>query len=141
MSKSSIAQSLVAWDNALVNVKANAPDLPNLAIYTAELERVLGGARDLTAQLDAQTGKKQQLSKDRQVLMKAGVVAVARLRAALKAHYGFDSERLIDYGARPVRPRTRKTALRKASKAKAAPQPEPPPPSPPPGPPPNGVAP
>jgi hypothetical protein len=122
MSKSSIAQSLVAWENALVNVKANAPDLPDLAVYTAELEKVLTGAKDLTAQLDGQKGKKQQLSKDRQVLMKEGAVSVARLRAALKAHYGFDSERLIDYGARPVRPRVRKTALAKNPEKTPPPQ-------------------
>src|SRR4051812_6392614 len=127
MSKSSIAQSLVAWENALANVKANAPDLPNLAAYTAELEKVLADAKDLTAQLDGQTGKKQQLSKDRQGLMKAGTVAVARLRAALKAHYGFDSERLIDYGARPVRPRARKTALAKNPGKTPPPQVSPPP--------------
>jgi hypothetical protein len=118
MSKSSIAQSLVAWENALVNVKANAPDLPDLAVYTAELEKVLTGAKDLTAQLDGQKGKKQQLSKDRQVLMKEGAVSVARLRA----HYGFDSERLIDYGARPVRPRVRKTALAKNPEKTPPPQ-------------------
>jgi hypothetical protein len=114
MAKSSIAQSLVAWENALVNVKTNAPDLPNLAVYTAELEKILTGAKDLTAQLDSQKGKKQQLGKDRQTLMKEGTKAVTRLRLALKAHYGPDSERLIDYGARPVRPRSRKGGLVKS---------------------------
>ncbi|MFL6197163.1 MAG: hypothetical protein ACJ75H_23455, partial [Thermoanaerobaculia bacterium] len=33
-----------------------------------------------------------------------------RLRAALKAHFGIDSERLVEFGARPVRPRSRRTA-------------------------------
>jgi hypothetical protein len=113
MSRNSIAQSLVAWENALANVKTNAPDLPNLGVYTAALEKVLADAKDLSAQLDGQKGKKQQLAKDRQALMKAGTAAVARLRSALKAHYGLDSERLIDYGARPVRPRTRRSPLEK----------------------------
>jgi hypothetical protein len=127
MSKNSIAQSLVAWENALANVKANAPGLPDLGVYAGALEKVLADAKELSAQLESQTGKKQQLAKDRQALMKAGTVAVARLRAALKAHYGFDSERLIDYGARPVRPRVRKTALvkspEKAPKPQVAPEP------------------
>jgi hypothetical protein len=114
MSKSSIARSLVGWENALVNVKTNAPDLPDLAVYTAELEKVLAAAKDLSAQLESQTGKKQQLAKDRQTLMKAGTKAVTRLRLALKAHYGLDSERLIDYGARPVRPRSRRPSLAKS---------------------------
>lgn len=127
MSKNSIAQSLVAWENALANVKANAPDLPNLAVYTVELEKVLASAKDLSAQLESQIGKKQQLGKDRQTLMKAGTVAVARLRAALKAHYGFDSERLIDYGAKPVRPRARKTGLVKKPGKTPAPEATPPP--------------
>jgi len=114
MSKNSIAQSLVAWENALANVKTNAPDLPDLGVYAGALEKVLADAKELSAQLESQTGKKQQLAKDRQALMKAGSLAVARLRFALKAHYGPASERLIDYGARPVRPRARKGALVKS---------------------------
>lgn len=113
MSKSSIAQSLVGWEAALANVKANAPDLPDLGIYTALLEKLLVEAKDLTAQLDSQQGKKQQLTKDRRQLMKEGTEAVSRLRAALKAHYGPKSERLIDYGARPLRSRGRKAPAEK----------------------------
>ena len=114
MSKNSIAQALVGWENALVNVKSNAPDLPDLGVYTGALEKVLVDAKDLSARLESQIGKKQQLAKDRQALMKAGALAVTRLRLALKAHYGPSSERLIDYGSRPVRPRARKTALAKS---------------------------
>jgi hypothetical protein len=113
MSKNSIAQALVAWESALTNVKSNAPDLPDLGVYAGALEKVLVDAKELSAQLESQTGKKQQLAKDRQALMKAGTLAVTRLRLALKAHYGPSSERLIDYGSRPVRPRSRKPALAK----------------------------
>jgi hypothetical protein len=127
MPRTTIADFLVSWDNLLANVQANAAEVPDLAVYTAPLRQVLTETKDITARLDARRALKQQDSRDRRVLLHQGVAAAARLRAALKAHYGLDSERLIEYGSRPLRPRKR---------AKKNPPPQSPQPQ---GPPQNGA--
>jgi hypothetical protein len=123
MSKSSISSSIVAWENVVANAKASAVDVPGIAEYTAPLEQILAQAKELTARLEMRKGVKQDETKLRQTLMKDGRVQVSRIRSALKAHFGPDSERLIEFGARPVRPR-------KKAPAKPEPPPVPPPETP-----------
>jgi hypothetical protein len=73
------------------------------------MEEILAQAKDLSARLEMRKGIKQQESKERRLLMQQGRRQAARLRAALKAYFGVDSERLVEFGARPIRPRTRKS--------------------------------
>ncbi len=108
MSKSSIAEAIVAWEKALLNVKANSPDAPGLATYTAPLEKILDDAKNLSASLESRKALKQQESKDRAALMKQGNQQITRIRLALKAFFGPNSERIIEYGGRPVRARRSK---------------------------------
>ena len=108
MPKSSIADSIVAWEKAVANARANAMDIPGMEGYLAPLEKILGDAKDLTARLDMRQGVKQQETKDRKALVQAGNVQVSRIRSAIKAFFGPNSERVIEFGARPVRPRKNK---------------------------------
>ena len=59
-------------------------------------------------------GVKQQETVDRNNLLEKGNVEVSRLRSAIRAYFGPSSERLIDFGARPVRPRSRKKSTEKS---------------------------
>src|SRR3954468_23246154 len=120
MSKSSIADSIVAWENVLANAKASAAEVPGITDYTAPLEQILAEAKDLTARLEMRKGVKQDETQARQTLMQKGAVQVSRIRSALKAHFGPNSERLIEFGPRPVRPR---------KKSPAKPEPPVPPPA------------
>jgi hypothetical protein len=128
MAKTSIAQAIVAWENALTNAKTGATEVPGIEGYTAPLEAILAEAKALTARLDMRKGVKQQETLDRNNLMKKGNVQVSRIRSAIRAFFGPNSERLIDFGARPVRPRTRKKSNEKAAPPQvpeaAAPEPE-----------------
>ena len=108
MSKSSIADAIVAWENAITNAKANAADAPGIADYMAPLEQMLAQAKALSASLENRKAVKQQETKDRKALMQQGGYQVSRLRSALKAYYGRDSERIIEYGGRPVRSGSKK---------------------------------
>lgn len=59
-------------------------------------------------------------------ILTKGSLAAAKLRAAVKAHYGRDSERLVEYDMRPIRPRKRKPATPPAVESPpAAPSPPP----------------
>lgn len=108
MSKSSIADAIMAWETALMNAKASAPDSPGLADYMAPLEKTLADAKALSASLETHKALKQQESRDRLVLMQQGNEQVSRLRSSLRAFFGPRSERNIEFGGRPVRPRTGK---------------------------------
>jgi len=122
MSKSSIAEAIVAWEKVLLNVKASSPDAPGLAGYTAPLEKILDDAKNLSASLESRKALKQQESRDRKVLMQQGNKQVSRIRLSLKAFFGPNSERIIEYGGRPVRPRTNKKPV-VAETPPAAPKP------------------
>ena len=120
MAKSSIADALVGWEKALLNIKATASDAPGIAVYTAPLEKILEDAKNLSASLEGHKAMKQQESRDRAALMQQGNRQVSRIRLALKAFFGPNSERIIEYGGRPVR-------ARRSKKPNPPPAPTPPP--------------
>lgn len=111
MPKNSIASVIATWENVLANVKVHTGEVPNLDVYTAPLEQLLASAKEMNARLDMRRGVKQEETKERRALMLQGKKQVAKVRAALKAHFGVDSERLLEFGARPIRPRTQKNPV------------------------------
>jgi hypothetical protein len=124
MSKTSIADAIVAWESALTNAKTGATEVPGIEGYTAPLEQILAEAKALTARLDDRKSLKQQDTAERKSLMKKGNFQVSRIRSAIKAFFGPNNERVIAFGARPLRPRTRKTPNEPAAPPAAAPGPE-----------------
>ena len=104
----SIGNQTLDLQNLVVNAKANAADVPGLDVHLAPLEQVVADVKDLNARLEMRKGIKQDETQERKALLVKGRKLAARVRAALKAHFGIDSERLVQYGARPVRPRTKK---------------------------------
>jgi hypothetical protein len=125
MSKTSIADAIVAWESALANARTSATEVPGIEGYTAPLEQILADAKALTARLDDRKAVKQQETLERKILMKKGNVQVSRIRSAVKAFFGPNSERVIAFGARPVRPRTRKTPTEPAAPPQVPPAPAP----------------
>lgn len=117
MPKNALADIIVDWEKLLTNIQLRTAELPGLQAITSslvpELEQVLSEVRAMSANLDAKAALKQQASKDRRELVKRGGRIVSRLRAALKAQYGVDSELLVEFGARPIRARPRSLELRK----------------------------
>ena len=124
MSKTSIADAIVAWESALTNAKTGATEVPGIEGYTAPLEQILAEAKALTARLEDRKSLKQLDTVERKTLMKRGNVQISRIRSAVKAFFGPNSERVIAFGARPVRPRTRKASTEQAARPAAAPGPE-----------------
>lgn len=132
MPRSSIADAIVAWEKAVANARSNAMDVPGMEGYLAPLEKILTDAKDLTARLDMRNGVKQEETKDRRALIQAGKVQVSRIRSAIKAFFGPNSERVIEFGGRPVRPRSKKVKQVKSEPpavTPGAPPPEPPKPA------------
>ncbi len=71
-----------------------------------EEEQLLGRLRETTAQRRELTAEGSRIRRE--------------LGAVLQAHYGFDNERLIQFGIRPQARSKRKTATRVRDGAKAA---------------------
>jgi hypothetical protein len=102
------ADFVTDWEATLTNCRNRAAELPDLSSYIVPLETLLAEAKVLTARKKSLRGVKQQETLDLQEVMSNGREAAIRLRAALKAHYGPKSERLIEFGMRPLRKRVRK---------------------------------
>jgi hypothetical protein len=109
MPNNSQADVVTDWEATLTNVIANAAELPNLDIYKEPVERILREVKAKMAGSKQRRAVKQEENKELRELLVEGREAMAKLRAAIKAHYGPKSERLIEYGMRPQRPRRPKS--------------------------------
>jgi hypothetical protein len=110
MPKTSLADFVTDWETLLKNVSDAAAELPNMDVYKGALEKLLASAKDGIALSHARRGVKQQETKDLQELMGQGKDAAAQLRAAVKAHFGPRSERLLQFGIKPIRKRKKAPA-------------------------------
>jgi hypothetical protein len=107
MPKNSQADILTDWETLLKRVASNAGDLPNIEIYSAPLAQLLDTAKNGLALSKAHKATKQEGTQDFKSLVRAGKDAATKLRAAVKAHFGPRSERLVEFGIQPLRPRKR----------------------------------
>ena len=119
MPKSSIAGQMIDHENLVITARASAAEVPGIATYITPLEQVLVDLRELNPRLETRKGIKQQEVQERKALLKKAKELASRIRAALKAHFGLDNERLVEFGARPIRPRVKS---QKNNKPEPAPQ-------------------
>ena len=125
MPKSTISGQMVDHENLVVTAKASAAEVPGIATYLAPLEQVLADLKELNPRLETRKGVKQQEIQERQALLKKAKDLASRIRAALKAHFGLDNERLVEFGARPVRPRAKSQKNNQPEPAPQTPTPAP----------------
>jgi hypothetical protein len=97
--------SLQRFNDALAGRAAETPQLEgNRAIFGGMVSRVLGFAQQ-QAEL---TASKQDITQQFQEELAGAQRLATALRAALKSHYGPDSERLVEFGIQPFRGKNRK---------------------------------
>ena len=105
--------SLQRFNAALAGKAEETPQLEgSRAIFDAMVTRIHELAQE---QAELTAGKQDTTRRLQEELVDAQRLATA-LRAALKSHYGPDSERLVEFGIQPFRGRSRRQS-----------QPEPPP--------------
>lgn len=127
MPRNSIADLILDWETLLAKIRASVAGLPGLEAFIAPLEKLLADAKEMTARLETTRGIKQQESQQRRALLQEGKDLTSRIRAALKAHFGLQNERLVEFGISPIRSRSR---ARTTQAPEPAEQPKPEPPSP-----------
>ena len=86
---------------------ANREELFHLEVPLVKLDGVLVEVKDLTAQQASLAAAKQDVSKRLATLMREGEVLMAFVDAGIKQHYGNRSEKLVEFGLQPFRPRPR----------------------------------
>lgn len=102
MNGKSIADEVLDTQNLLTTARAIEAEVPGLANYLDPLEQTLKDTQEFNSRLQTRKGVKQDDTKGRRALLAQSRKLVSRVRAALKAHFGLDSERLVEFGARPI---------------------------------------
>ncbi|HET9210622.1 MAG TPA: hypothetical protein VFR03_09500 [Thermoanaerobaculia bacterium] len=98
--------TLNGWERLLASLEANAPDLPQLETYRAQLKGMLDAARTASAEQAAMAAVKQEATKRLQELLTEGRKLATFLRSGVRQKYGNRSEKLVEFGLRVFRSRT-----------------------------------
>ena len=101
----SFADFITDWERLLTAVTNNAAELPDLSLQAASLDGLLDEAKALGARQDASRSQLAADAKRRRELIFEGRAAASRLRSAIKGHLGGHNEKLVEFGARPIRQR------------------------------------
>lgn len=99
-------QKVAGWEITNTGLTANQTQLQHLETLRVSLEERSVLFKNLFAQHSALTTSKQEIVKQMQELFRETETLVALLRAAVRQHYGKDSEKLIEFGLQPYRGRT-----------------------------------
>lgn len=104
---SSFADFIHDWEQLLAALDSNAGELPDVSAHRQPLEQVLVNAKAISARQDAHRAGLGQATRELEAVMADGRDSANRLRNFLKSHYGVRSDKLTEYGVRPVRKRSR----------------------------------
>jgi hypothetical protein len=107
-----IADYVDDWQQLLTAIIANASDLEPLETLRQQLATTLVEVQDFSSREKANRSERQQWTQKRQEAMVRGKDLASRLRSGLRLAYGSRTEKLVEFGALPLRPR--KTAKKPA---------------------------
>ena len=107
MSRERFSVTVEGWRSLGDGLEANAADHPNFEPHRLQLKEMTARAFDLVTQRNALESQKQAVTNELQTLLEEGRKVASFLRAAMKASYGNRSEKLVEFGIRPFRHRSR----------------------------------
>ncbi len=110
MSKSSQEETLSDWEQLLAAVGANQEDLPHAGTVRSQLAASVEELRLLQSDRDRLWTETQRMTQEIQQALARGRDLATRIRAYARSTYGIHSDKLLEFGARPIR---RRRALRK----------------------------
>ena len=96
------------WEQVAAGVTANEAQVPQLVAGLARLEALIVLMRNLNLQYTALRATKQELVQQIQSALREGDAIADFLKTGARAHYGSDSEKLVEFGIQPFRGRRRK---------------------------------
>src|SRR4051812_10013984 len=101
----SYGDTLKEWELITEACTVNAVDLHNLAEQRDQLEALLTQAKSVRTEQAAFTASRQDRSSQLATVLDDGRKLASFLRAGIKQRYGNRSEKLAEFGVRPLRPR------------------------------------
>ena len=107
MASNTFSKTVTDWELLATTVAANAEDLAHLEQTRLELSVMLQRAMELGVQQDRQQAESQQTSRALEETLRKGDALAARLRAGVRAKYGYKSEKLTEFQIRPIGRRSR----------------------------------
>lgn len=96
------------WQQLLGAYVANASELQSVESLSQQLTTTLAELQEFGVQEKASRSERQQFTKRRRETINRGRELAIRLRAGVKSVYGPKSEKLVEFGVKPFRRRTRK---------------------------------
>ena len=96
------------WDRVEVAVTARGDEVPQLEVNLPALRQKSQRARALFAQQAALTAAKQEVTRELNQVILEGNALVDFIKTGARAHYGKDSETLIEFGINPFRGTSRR---------------------------------
>jgi hypothetical protein len=100
------------WDRVDSAVTARAAEAPELEVSIPGLREKAKRVRFLFAQQASLTAAKQEVTRELNQLIMEGNAVVDFIKTGARARYGKDSEKLIEFGVKPFRSRSRKAATK-----------------------------
>jgi hypothetical protein len=107
MASNTFSKTVTDWQLLVTTVGAHADDLAHLEPIRVELAAVSQLAMELGVQQDRVQSETQQTSRVIEETLRRGDALAARLRAGVRAKYGYKSEKLTEFQLRPIRRRSR----------------------------------
>ena len=104
---STLPERIARWKVIHTNFVPLLPEMPHLAGLHEELGKVIIQSEDLDVRNEAIKAQSREVNRMRDDLGKTGDDLRNRLGAALRTLHGFNSEKLIEFGLQPRRPRGR----------------------------------
>ena len=99
------------WAQVVAGVLANELQVPELLGALPSLELLINLMRSLSVQFSVLRASKQELAQQIKAVLREGDALADFLKTGARAHYGSNSEKLVEFGVQPFRgrPRTKVT--------------------------------
>ena len=107
------------WAQTFAGVKANPQETEHLQPGAVRLQGLHTRAGELSVRQASLTTAKQEVTKELQQVIREGDALADFLRTGARAHFGPDSEKMIEFGMLPFRGKKTSPEKSKARKSKA----------------------
>lgn len=105
MPKQSMARTQVQWENLLAGIKINEAELSHVEIYSAPLDAQLADLKAELARRSALQAEVRRSTRTIKEFLRNGRDLASRVGNYLRACYGPDSDKLVEFGLKPPRKR------------------------------------
>lgn len=107
-----------SWELTQESIQPLLPEMPHLEPLRAEIQTVVGQAKELHTEQEDLRSKLHEVMKRRRDLERTGDIVRRRIEAHLRGSFGHTSEKLIGFGVAP-RPRVIRRKKKKVQEAAA----------------------